>query len=371
MPNYSLVIGSKFRPLSYQEMLAPVLQQTQAHQEIEQAYAALNAEADKIKDIALEEPDSKVAARYLKYSDDLKANAAVLAMKGLDANSRQGMYDLNARYQSDIVPIQTAYTRKMQEVADQVKGGNNMRYSYDARTRSLDDYVDKPSETYQAFNLEKPYQDAAQEMSQISKVLMDIKHGRFDAYTKTYKELYGLNKDEAAELADAIRTGNWENVSKDNKGTAFIKNVAEKIFNNYKQDWGEDSTINQEIWNQIARGTSFALGQDKINTYTDHAAVARDSGSGGDSSDTTTAWSRRGQTAFITKENVKLRDKITRFNEMKKYIEEHPEILTMQDPTKGSKSDVIIKDGKAVPTGNFYRSKEQREKVNNGNYRIE
>ena len=44
MPKY-LIIGSKFNPFSYQEMLAPVVQATQAHQGLEEAYGELASKA--------------------------------------------------------------------------------------------------------------------------------------------------------------------------------------------------------------------------------------------------------------------------------------------------------------------------------------
>ena len=46
MPNYNLVLDTKFKPFSYQEMLAPVLAATQAHQAIEDAYGELADKAN-------------------------------------------------------------------------------------------------------------------------------------------------------------------------------------------------------------------------------------------------------------------------------------------------------------------------------------
>ena len=46
MPNYSLISNAHFRPFSYQDMLAPVLAATQAHQAVEDAYSTLDMSAE-------------------------------------------------------------------------------------------------------------------------------------------------------------------------------------------------------------------------------------------------------------------------------------------------------------------------------------
>lgn len=362
MPNYSLVIGSKFRPLSYQEMLAPVLQQTQAQQEIEQTYAALNVEADKWKKIALEEPNSKAAAQYLKYSDDLKENAARLAFKGLDPNSRQGMYDMSTRYSSEILPIQSAYERKMAEVAEQRKGGNNMKYSYDAGTRSIDEYMDHPSETYKAFDLSLPYKDAATEMANISKVLTDIKHNRIDKYNKMYIEKYGLTPALAARLSDAIKTGKWENMNMNDPAVQFIYRVAQNIYDRYKQDWGKTSDINNEIWNQIARGTSFGLGKDETHAYADFenqlaakiAATKKEKEEALKNQFRGTALEKKAGDVIMSKENQKIKQKLDRYKEIQKIFKKHPEMFNERKHT--------VDD---LNPGEYYRKPNTYEKVAN------
>lgn len=48
-----IVINSKFRPFSYQEMLQPVLMATQAHQALEDQYSELDTRSsiwEKLKD---------------------------------------------------------------------------------------------------------------------------------------------------------------------------------------------------------------------------------------------------------------------------------------------------------------------------------
>ena len=72
MANYSLVINSKFRPFEYQELLAPVLMATQAHQAVEEAYADLSTKASIWDKMTNEVTDQKAHDMYKKYADDLE-----------------------------------------------------------------------------------------------------------------------------------------------------------------------------------------------------------------------------------------------------------------------------------------------------------
>lgn len=52
-----IIINSKFRPFSYQEMLQPVLMAAQAHQALEDSYSEMDTKAsmwEKLKDSELD-----------------------------------------------------------------------------------------------------------------------------------------------------------------------------------------------------------------------------------------------------------------------------------------------------------------------------
>ena len=140
MANYSLVINSKFKPFSYQELLQPALMSNQA---VEEGYADLATKAniwDKMTD-----PGSKAHSMYESYARDLEQQADRLARYGLTPASRQSMLNMKARYTSDILPIEAAYKWREEQIAEQRKAGNSMIYDYDAATTSLDKFIDNPS----------------------------------------------------------------------------------------------------------------------------------------------------------------------------------------------------------------------------------
>ena len=67
MANYSLIVNSKFKPFSYQELLQPVLMATQAHQAVEEAYADLSTKASIWDKMANEATDKKAHSIYKRY----------------------------------------------------------------------------------------------------------------------------------------------------------------------------------------------------------------------------------------------------------------------------------------------------------------
>lgn len=155
MPNYSLVVNSQFKPFSYEEMLAPVMMATQAHQELENQYAELSQKASIWEEMANEQTDPYAYKMYKTYSNDLNKQADTLAREGLNAVSRRDMLNMKARYSKEITPIEQAYTARQKHIESQRQDrlkDNSLIYDRDASTTSLDDYIRNPKLTYRAIS---------------------------------------------------------------------------------------------------------------------------------------------------------------------------------------------------------------------------
>ena len=115
MANYSLIINSQFKPFSYQEMLAPTLMATQAHQALEDQYGELATKASVWEEMANEQTDPYAYKMYKTYANDLEEQAGQLAREGLNAASRRDMLNMRARYSKEITPIEQAYTTRQKQ----------------------------------------------------------------------------------------------------------------------------------------------------------------------------------------------------------------------------------------------------------------
>jgi len=146
-----LTIGAKYRPFSYEELIRPVAMATEMHNKIDEQYAALQEKAGVWENLANKETDPESYKKYKEYSDALNAQAEELAKNGLNPQSMRDMLNLRARYSSDIVPLEQAYTRRRQLADEQRKmimQNPTLKFERDMNTTSLDDFVNNPELDY-------------------------------------------------------------------------------------------------------------------------------------------------------------------------------------------------------------------------------
>lgn len=143
--NYRLVINSQFNPFSYEELMAPVLMATQAHQQLENEYGNLAAQANELYRKLNAERDKKSVATYNSYMSALDSLASQLASKGLDQSSRRNAISANTNYHKHIIPIIEGYNRRATDVKaqqDMIAKDPTHFYARYAKDLSIDDYVD-------------------------------------------------------------------------------------------------------------------------------------------------------------------------------------------------------------------------------------
>lgn len=109
---FYLTPNTKFKPFSYQEMLAPVLAYKEAYDAQEEALAELDVLAgDVASKIANENPDSEVSKTYKKYQEDLDKTLTSFYDTGYSLQTKKDLAKLKARYTKEINPINEAYKR--------------------------------------------------------------------------------------------------------------------------------------------------------------------------------------------------------------------------------------------------------------------
>lgn len=231
MANYSLVVGSKFNPFSYQELLQPALMATQAHQELENQYGELATKANIWDKLANEQTDSKAYNLYKTFSDELKDKANKLAKEGLNASSRQELLNMRSRYSQNIVPIEQAYNKrsKLAEEQRKLKSANpSLMFDRDFSSISLNELLDNPELSYTPVSGEDLYKKGKEAAISSSSRLLEMMPALQGQYWKI-RQGYGAdaaNKflvDQAniPELNQAIdRIVSQSGVTSDNKSRA-------------------------------------------------------------------------------------------------------------------------------------------------------
>ncbi len=155
MANYNLVVNSTFQPFSFDELIAPVMASTQAHEKMESAYMDLASKADLIGSGISKDIDEGTYDTYTNFYRDIENYSNALAATGLDINTRRNLLDMSSRYNKEIVPIERAVQARNAQTQQQLEGrmrDSSVHYSRDASITPLSQYIDNPQLTYSTFS---------------------------------------------------------------------------------------------------------------------------------------------------------------------------------------------------------------------------
>lgn len=134
-----LVIDSKFRPFSYDELIKPLTQYKEAYDKVEADYSNLAAQTEQWKDIANQTQSPEAYAMYSKYANDLN-NIVDDFSKGMTLQNRSQLLAMKRRYASDIQPIARA-SEAMKEANDlRIKAGPDAIFEV-GEYNSLDQFL--------------------------------------------------------------------------------------------------------------------------------------------------------------------------------------------------------------------------------------
>lgn len=261
MANYSLVINSQFKPFSYQEMLAPTLMATQAHQELENQYGELATKASVWEEMANEQADPYAYKMYKTYANDLEEKAGQLAREGLNATSRRDMLNMRARYSKEITPIEQAYTARQKQAEEQQKAllqDPTLMLSRRASTTSLDDYIRNPQLAYESYSGKLITAQAASAASALAKQMREnprkwssILHGQY--FETMMRKGYTPEEIILASSNDPNAPKELRDIIEDAVGSSNIAS------------WGDQATLNR-AYDYARQGLWSAVGDTQYQT---------------------------------------------------------------------------------------------------------
>lgn len=269
MPNFAYTNQTNFRPFSYQEMLAPVLMATQAHQAVEEAYSELDSQANAIGSLANEANDPVTYQRYKAYESALRTQADALAKNGLTPGTRQSLLDLKGRYAKDIIPIQNAITRRRELADEQRKAESTMLFQRDMNSMSyessLDRFLENPDYDYgKKYSGALLTQQVSQAAGNLAKELSNYGNGkRLDAYTKTFLQQHGFTRDQ---VLDAINNPDRA------KSQPVLNAIVEQVIGSSGITSWADKLTRDKAYDYARQGLWSAIGQTNVSTYEDYGA---------------------------------------------------------------------------------------------------
>lgn len=272
MPNYSLVLDTKFKPFSYQEMLTPVMTATQAHQELETEYGDLATKASVWERMANEQTDPYAYKMYKTYSEDLESMAEQLARSGLNPASRRNMLNMKSRYSSEILPIETAYKRREELAAEQRKAiaaNPTLRYQRMAGQMSLDDFIRNPSLDYgESYSGALLTQQVSQAAANLQRALTDKGQLQRLGLPFQYERMLQYGATPSQVLAAMA-----EQAQNEPETATFLRGIVDQVMQSSGvADWADPATLN-EFRAFANQGLYSAIGQAKLDNFTDQFSM--------------------------------------------------------------------------------------------------
>ena len=135
----NLKLDTIYTPLTYDELVKPLIDYGKAYKEVEEAYSTLAEQAEAFKDEANQTLSDEAYNLYKGYSTDL--NAAIEDFsKGMTVANRRKLLEMKRRYAGEILPIAKASEALKEANAFRDKAGPDAIFEVN-RYNSLDDFL--------------------------------------------------------------------------------------------------------------------------------------------------------------------------------------------------------------------------------------
>lgn len=134
-----LKLDTIYTPLTYDELVKPLIDYGKAYKEVESAYSTLAEQAESFKDEVNRDVNGEAFTLYDKYSTDL--NSAIEDFsKGMTVDNRRKLLEMKRRYAGEIKPIAKASEALKEANAFRDKAGPDAIFKVNRYT-SLDDFL--------------------------------------------------------------------------------------------------------------------------------------------------------------------------------------------------------------------------------------
>ena len=263
----SLVIGSKFRPFSYSEMLAPIEAATTEHRAIEEGLGEMSAKAGMWDKLANQQSDPVAYAQYKTYADDLTKQADLLARQGLTPESRRGLLDMKRRYSNEVTPIEVAATKREELTKAQreaIQKDPSLMFNIDYGTASLDDLINNPNATYNTISGSELSKRASMMASNLAKTIQK---------NPQYQSILGGQYFQQMQQLGYTPQQVMQTIMNDPNAPSELKQVADTVWQEAGLDTWDQATQTRAR-DYINAGLYDAIGTQKFDTQGNRAFMS-------------------------------------------------------------------------------------------------
>ena len=268
-----LQLGTRFNPFTYDEMVKPLLYYKQAYDEAEAAYSDLATQTEAWKNIANRDQSPQAFEMFQRYSGDL-SRAIDDFSQGMTAKTRRALLGLKRRYASDIQPIADAHKRRAALAEEQRKAitaNPTLRYQRMANQMSLDDFIRNPSLDYgESYSGALLTQQVSQAAANLQRVLTD--KGQLQKLGLPYQ--YEIMLQYGATPSQVLAAMAEQSQNEPETAT-FLRGIVDQVMHSSGvSDWADPATL-REFRAFANQGLYNAIGQAKLDNFTDQAGLAQ------------------------------------------------------------------------------------------------
>ena len=266
--NLNLVVNSKFKPFSFQELLQPALMATEAHEKRQEQYDKLMEDSSKWGEQL--DPSSQAYGMWKSFQDEITQAADSLSSQGLTINNRKALSNVRKSYGEKIKAIEEADKRMQAQAAlrQQMQAkDNSIEYK---NNLNIDDFLHGKSGSNESLSGTTMRAETADMASKLGQSIYSN-----PSFSKvmggSYWQIAQANG-YSPDVLGYIRSGEWANLphgknasDADNKLYNDIKQVADLYTSQINRTQGYSQDAQARLGEQIFQGLYSGLEKPKYD----------------------------------------------------------------------------------------------------------
>lgn len=274
MINYNPINTVVFKPRTYQELATPIMQATQAHQDIENQLADLAMKSGQWEHVLSKEDDPETYLKYNNYIKRLNESIEQLYQNGLNQASRRNLLDSRQRYSTDILPIETSFKRR-KEYYDELRKmkAQDPTVMTNYNKLSIDNLINNPDFNPQYLSGAKVTALVENQAKKLADELKSKPGQLLPTDNKYFLMEYIKRGYSADEIAKVIMN--------DEKASPILKGIRDNVLNSLginewssiDNTWDKD-TFTKSIGNYADNGLYAAIGNEDYKLHQDPYQMA-------------------------------------------------------------------------------------------------
>ena len=266
--NLNLVVNSRFKPFSYQELLAPALMATEAHEKRQEAYDKLAEDSSKWGEQL--DPSSQAYGMWKSFQDEITQAADDLSSQGLTIGNRKALSNVRKSYGQKIKAIEEADKRMQAQATlrqQMYAKDNSIEYK---NNLNIDDFLHGKSGSNESLSGTTMRAETADMASKLGQSIYSN-----PSFSKvmggSYWQIAQANG-YSPDVLGYIRSGEWQNLAHgknasdaDNKLYNDIKQVADLYTSQINRTKGYSQDAQARLGEQIFQGLYSGLEKPKYD----------------------------------------------------------------------------------------------------------